>query len=316
KGFTTIRDVETEGAGYGDIEIKQAIEEGAIPGPRIFGATRAISTTGGYNLEGYAPELEMPKGAQLVDGPVEARKAARQQLEHGADWLKVYMTHRSWVDKQGNLVSQPTLTVEELKAIVDEAHGWQKKVACHAYNGIGLQRALDGGCDSIEHGLEMTDAQIAQMLRQGTWYCPTLSPYYDDWADADTPAGKRDRARAAVHEITFKKALQAHLKIVFGTDMGGIPWTEPIAQEFKRMVGLAVQDRVIRLEERLRYAKVLPSDLQARCGELTIGQIVAMRFASDAELPTLARKVLDEKVTERKAIKKLIKCWRPDYLRA
>jgi imidazolonepropionase-like amidohydrolase len=240
QGFTTIRDLETEGAGYGDIEIKQAIQEGTIPGPRIFGATRAISTTGGYNLEGYAPELEMPKGAQLVDGPVEARKAARQQLEHGADWIKVYMTHRSWVDKQGNLVSQPTLTVEELKAIVDETHGWQKKVACHAYNGIGLQRALDGGCDSIEHGLEVTDAQIAQMQRQGTWYCPTLSPYYDDWAPADTPGGKRDRARAAVHEISFKKAMQAHLKIVFGTDMGGIPWTEPIAQEFGRMVSLGM----------------------------------------------------------------------------
>jgi imidazolonepropionase-like amidohydrolase len=240
QGFTTIRDLETEGAGYGDIEIKQAIEEGTIPGPRIFGATRAISTTGGYNLEGYAPELEMPKGVQIVDGPVEARKAARQQLERGADWIKVYMTHRSWVDKQGNLVSQPTLTVEELKAIVDETHGWQKKVACHAYNGIGLQRALDGGCDSIEHGLEITDAQIAQMSRQGTWYCPTISPYYGDWAPADTPAGKRDRARAAVHEISFKKAVNAHLKIVFGTDIGGMPWTESIAQEFKRMVGLGM----------------------------------------------------------------------------
>ena len=241
QGFTTIRDLETEGAGYGDIEIKQAVEEGTIPGPRIFGATRAISTTGGYNLEGYAPELEMPRGAQIVDGPVEARKAARQQLEHGADWIKVYMTHRSWVDKQGNLVSQPTLTVEELKAIVDETHGWQKKVACHAYNGIGLQRALDGGCDSIEHGLEITDAQIAQMQRQGTWYCPTISPYYGDWAPADTPGGKRDRARAAVHEISFKKALNAHLKIVFGTDIGGMPWTTTsIAEEFKRMVGLGM----------------------------------------------------------------------------
>src|SRR5882762_5902894 len=240
QGFTTLRDVETEGAGYGDIEIKQAIEEGTIPGPRIFGATRAISTTGRYNLEGYAPELVMPKGAQLVDGPVEARKAARQQLEHGADWIKVYMTHRSWVDKQGHLVSQPTLTVEELQAIVDEAHGWGKKVACHAYNGIGMQRALDGGCDSIEHGLEITDAQIAQMKRQGTWYCPTLSPYYGDWAPAVTPAGKRDRARAAVHEISFKKALQAHLKIVFGTDIGGIPWTEPMAQEFRQMVRLGM----------------------------------------------------------------------------
>jgi imidazolonepropionase-like amidohydrolase len=246
QGFVALRDLETEGAGYGDIEIKQAIEEGTIPGPRIFGATRAISTTGGYNLEGYAPELEMPKGAQLVDGPVEARKAARQQLEHGADWIKVYMTHRSWVDKQGNLVSQPTLTVEELKAIVDETHGWQKKVACHAYNGIGMQRALDGGCDSIEHGLEITDAQIAQMQRQGTWYCPTLAAYYGDWARADTPEGKRDRARAAVHEISFKKAMQAHLKIVFGTDMGGIPWTEPIAQEFGQMVklGMAPMDAI------------------------------------------------------------------------
>jgi imidazolonepropionase-like amidohydrolase len=257
QGFTTLRDLETEGAGYGDVEIKQAIEEGTIPGPRLFCATRAISTTGGYNLEDYAPELDMPKGAQLVDGPVEARKAARQQLEHGADWIKVYMTHRSWVDKEGKLVSQPTLTVEELKAIVDETHGWGKKVACHAYNGIGLQRALDGGCDSIEHGLEITDAQIAQMKQQGTWYCPTLAPYYGDWAAADTPGGKRDRARAAVHEISFRKALQAHLKIVYGTDMGGIPWTEPIAQEFGRMVSLgmtpmdAIQSATVRASEML-----------------------------------------------------------------
>jgi imidazolonepropionase-like amidohydrolase len=94
QGFTTIRDVETEGAGYGDLGIKQAIEEGYVPGPRMFVSTRAISTTGGYPLEGYAPEIEVPKGAQLIDGPVEARKAAREQLDHGADWIKVYMTHR------------------------------------------------------------------------------------------------------------------------------------------------------------------------------------------------------------------------------
>ena len=131
QGFTTLRDVETEGAGYGDIGIKEAIEGGYIPGPRLFVSTRAISTTGGYPLEGYAPELTMPKGAQLIDGPVEARKAAREQLDNGADWIKVYMTHRSWVGKNGELVSQPTLTLEELKAIVDETHGWGKKVACH-----------------------------------------------------------------------------------------------------------------------------------------------------------------------------------------
>jgi imidazolonepropionase-like amidohydrolase len=236
QGFTTIRDVETEGAGYGDVGIKQAINEGYIPGPRMFVATRAISTTGGYNLEGYAPEITVPKGAQLIDGPVEARKAAREQLDHGADWIKVYMTHRSWVDGEGALVSQPTLTVEELRAIVDEAHGWRRKVACHAYNGIGLQRALDGGCDSIEHGLEITDTQIAQMVRQGTWLVPTLAVYYYDPDPPDTPSGKRDRKRVAVHGVSFQKALRAGVKIAFGTDVGGFVWSDPIAQEFGREV--------------------------------------------------------------------------------
>jgi imidazolonepropionase-like amidohydrolase len=236
QGFTTLRDVETEGAGYGDVEIKQAIEEGTIPGPRLFCSTRGISSTGGYPLEGYAPELAMPKGVQIIDGPVEARKAAREQLDHGADWIKVYTTHRSWVDAEGHLVSQPTLTIDELKAIVDEAHGWRKKVACHAYNGIGMQRALDGGCDSIEHGLEIADAQIEQMARQGTWYCPTIAVYYSDWAPENTLEGRRDRARTQVHEITFRKALKAHLKIVYGTDIGGIPWQEPEALDFRHMV--------------------------------------------------------------------------------
>jgi imidazolonepropionase-like amidohydrolase len=236
QGFTTLRDMETEGAGYGDVGIKMAIEGGYIPGPRLFVSTRAISTTGGYPLEGYAPEIEVPKGVQIIDGPVEARKAAREQLDHGADWIKVYMTHRSWVGKNGELVSQPTLTVEELRAIVDETHGWGKKVACHSYSGEGMQRALDGGCDSIEHGLVLTEAQIAQMLRQGTWLCPTLSIYYTDWAPADTPAGQRDRKRASDHEESFRKAVKAGVKIAFGTDMGGMPWSEPIAQEFPRMV--------------------------------------------------------------------------------
>jgi imidazolonepropionase-like amidohydrolase len=236
QGFTTIRDVETEGAGYGDVGIKEAIEAGYIPGPRMFVVTRAISTTGGYNLEGYAPEIEVPKGAQIVDGPVEARKAAREQLDHGADWIKVYMTHRSWLDKQGNLFSQPTLSLEEIRAIVDEAHGWGKKVACHAYNGVGLHRALDGGCDSIEHGLELDDAAIAQMVKQGTWLCPTMSVYYDHWAPADTPAGRRDRKRVELHGPSLRKAMKAGVKIAFGTDVGGFSWKEPIAREFARMV--------------------------------------------------------------------------------
>jgi imidazolonepropionase-like amidohydrolase len=236
QGFTTIRDMETEGAGYGDVGIKQAIEEGIVPGPRMWVSTVSISSTGGYPLEGYAPEIEVPKGAQLIDGPIEARKAARQQLDHGADLIKVYMTHRSWLDAQGNLISQPTLTLEELKAIVEETHGWGKKVACHAYNGQGLQRALDGGCDSIEHGLEISDAQIAQMVKQGTWYVPTLQVYYTDWDPENTDSGKRDRKRVAVHGVSFTKALRAGVKIAFGTDVGGFAWSQPIAAEFAREV--------------------------------------------------------------------------------
>ena len=236
QGFTSLRDMETEGAGYGDVGIKRAIDEGIIPGPHLWVSTLSISSTGGYALEGYAPEITVPKGAQLIDGPVEARKAAREQLDRGADWIKVYMTHRSWLDQRGALVYQPTLTLEELKAIVDETHGWGRKVACHAYNGIGLQRALDGGCDSIEHGLELGDAQVTQMVRQGTWYVPTLAVYYTDWDPPDTDAGKRDRKRVALHGASFAKALHAGVKIAFGTDVGGFPWSQPIAQEFAREV--------------------------------------------------------------------------------
>ena len=269
QGFTTLRDMETEGAGYGDVGIKQAIEGGYIPGPRLFVTTRAISTTGGYPLEGYAPEITVPKGVQIIDGPVEARKAAREQLDHGADWIKVYMTHRSWVGQKGELVSQPTLTVEELRAIVDETHGWGKRVACHAYSGEGLQRALDGGCDSIEHGLVLSDTQIAQMVRQGTWLCATLSVYYGDWAPANTPEGLRDRKRVSAHEESFRKALKAGVKIAFGTDIGGIPWTQPIAQEFPRMVEFGMSPMQAIQSATTRAAELL--EMKGRLGVIAPG---------------------------------------------
>jgi imidazolonepropionase-like amidohydrolase len=278
QGFTTIRDVETEGAGYGDVGIKKAINEGYIAGPRMFVATRAISSTGGYQLDDYAPEITIPKGAQLIDGPIEARKAAREQLDHGADWVKVYMTHRSWVDERGDLVSQPTLTLEELKAVVDEAHGWRRKVACHAYNGIGLQRALDGGCDSIEHGLELTDAQIAQMIKQGTWYVPTLAVYYYDPDPPDTESGKRDRKRVAVHGVSFQKALRAGVKIAFGTDVGGFVWTDPIAQEFAREVEFGMTPM-----QAIQSATSRAAELLGKRGEL--GVVAPGAFADLVAVP-------------------------------
>jgi len=224
----------------------------------------------------------MPKGAQIVDGPIEARKAAREQLDHGADWIKVYMTHRSWVGKNGELVSQPTLTVEELRAIVDERTAGAKKVACHVYGGIGLRRALDGGCDSIEHGLDLDDAAISQMLKQGTWYVPTISVYYTDWAPAETPDGRRDRLRASAHEQSFKKALKAGVKIVFGTDMGGIPWTEPIAQEFSRMTEFGMQPMDAIQSATSRAAIML--DMEGKIGVVAPGAFADMIAVSSDPL--------------------------------
>ena len=255
-----------------------AIEEGRIPGPRMFVVTRAISTTGGYPLEGYAPEIDVPKGAQLVDGPVEARKAAREQLDHGADWIKVYMTHRSWLDSAGNLVSQPTLTLDEIKAIVDETHGWGKKVACHAYNGVGLRRALDGGCDSIEHGLELDDAAVRQMVKQGTWYCPTMSVYYTHNEPPDTAAGKRDRKRVALHGPSLQKAVKAGVKIVFGTDVGGFSWTEPIAAEFPRMVEFGMTPMAA-----IQSATSIPAEMLGMSGQ--IGVIAPGAYADIVAVP-------------------------------
>lgn len=211
----------------------------------------------------------MPKGVALGDGPVELRKIVRDQIAKGADLIKVYMTHRSWVGRHGELVSQPTLTVEELKAIVDEAHGQQRKVACHAYGGIGLHRALDGGCDSIEHGLDLDDAAIAQMLRQGTWLVPTLSVYYENNAPAETPDGKRDLARINAHKVSFQKAVKAGVKIAFGTDIGGMDWKEPIAQEFPRMVEFGMTPMQAIQAATSRAAELL--DMQGQLGVIAPG---------------------------------------------
>ena len=215
---------------------------------------------------------------------------AREQLDHGADWIKAYTTHRSWIDGNGNFVSQPTLTLEELKAITDEAHGWHRKVACHTYGGIGMQRALDGGCDSIEHGLLLDDAAIAQMKKQGTWYCPTLTVYYTDWSPEDTPEGKRDRARVSDHEVSFKRAMQAGLKIVFGTDVGDFPWTEPIAEEFNHMSKLGMPPM-----EAIRSATIRPAEMLGMQGEIGViapgayADIIAVRGNPLTDIMELGR---------------------------
>lgn len=233
-GFTSMRDCETEGAMYSDVDVKTAIQRGLVPGPRLEVATRALSTTGGYPLEGYSPEVAVPSGVQIVDGVEQARKAVREQIKYGADFIKVYGTHRFRFTTDGRLVSMATFNLEELKAIVIEAHSEGVKVACHAYGGPGLHNCIDAGVDSIEHGLDLDDGAIAEMQRRGTWLVPTLYVYEFE-PDEDLAATNGKTSRARIHEASFKRALAAHLKIAFGTDAGPFPHGTQ-AKEFEYMV--------------------------------------------------------------------------------
>ena len=168
-GFTTVRDVETEGAMYTDVDLKRAINNGVIDGPRMIVSTRAMSVTGGYGPSGYSPEVSYPMGVQIVDGVDQARKAVREQIAHGADWIKVYADRSYFVAKDGTLSSTPTFTAEEMKAIVDEAHRLRHKVAAHAMARPGIENALNAGVDSIEHGIAIPDDLLDVMVAKGTY---------------------------------------------------------------------------------------------------------------------------------------------------
>ncbi|HEV2177989.1 MAG TPA: amidohydrolase family protein [Terriglobia bacterium] len=233
-GFTSMRDCETEGAMYSDVDVKTAINRGLIPGPRLEVATRAMSTTGGYPLEGYSPEVTVPSGVQIVDGVEEARKAVREQIKYGADFIKIYGTHHFYFTPDGKMVSIPTFSLAEVKAITDEAHAEGKKVACHAYGGPGLHNCIDGGVDSIEHGLDLDDQAVTEMVARGTWLVPTLYVYeFEPEEDLAATGGKT--SRALIHEASFRKALAAGIKIAFGTDVGPFPHGTQ-AKEFEYLV--------------------------------------------------------------------------------
>lgn len=239
-GFTSMRDLETEGAMYSDVDVRDAINRGLIQGPRLQVATRAISTTGGYPLEGYSPEVLVPSGVQNADGPSEARKAVREQIKFGADVIKIYGTHKFRFTSDGKMVSQPTFTLEEVRAIVDEAHREGEKVACHAYGGEGLHNCIEGGVDSIEHGLDLDDAAIHEMVVKGTWLVPTLYVYEGDTRREDETASGGKVSRAELHEPSFRKALAAGVKIAFGTDVGPFPHgTQAFEFEYMTKFGMA-----------------------------------------------------------------------------
>ena len=235
-GFTTIRDLETEGAGYADADIKKAINNGIIPGPRMQVATRAMDVTGSYPLQGYAPDVPVPHGVQLVDSADAARKAVREQISYGADWIKVYSDRSYRVREDGVLDDIPTFTVEELRAIVDEAHREKHKVASHAMALNGVHNSVEAGVDTIEHGNYIADEDLKTMAAHGTWYVPTI--FVGDYvakgrAAAGAPVWLK---MVAIHEDTFRRAMKAGVKIAFGTDAGGFDWAIDPAKEFGYMV--------------------------------------------------------------------------------
>ncbi|HEX7418706.1 MAG TPA: amidohydrolase family protein [Thermoanaerobaculia bacterium] len=229
RGFTAMRDVETEGAMYTDVDVKKAINNGVIPGPRLQVSTRAMSITGGYGPSGYSPEVTFPMGVQIVDGVEGGRKAVREQIAHGADWIKVYADRAYFVDKDGKLSSTPTFTLEEMKAIVDEAHRLRHKVAAHAMARPGIENAVTAGVDSIEHGISIPDDLLDRMKAQGTYLCPTLM--VTDYVAAGR-GGVWGKAIPESHRDSFSRALHKGVKIAFGTDAGGFPWDMNQAKEF------------------------------------------------------------------------------------
>jgi imidazolonepropionase-like amidohydrolase len=231
-GFTTIRDLETEGAMYTDVDVKTAIARGVIPGPRMFVATRAMAPTGMYPLLGYSWELKMPEGVQIVDGPEDIRKAVREEAKFGADWIKFYADRRYYLGTDGRLRSWVNFTDEELKMLVSEAHRLGKKVAAHAIGWDGIDAALRAGVNTIEHGDGLTDDLLDRMIAQKVYWCPTIfvGVYVASGRGGIWPK------MVDLERIAFGKAVKKGALISYGTDAGGYAWTENQGQEFAYMV--------------------------------------------------------------------------------
>src|SRR5258705_3135905 len=231
-GFTALRDRETEGAMYADVDIRNAINRGEIPGPRVYASTRAMAPTGMYPITTANWELELPHGVQPVDGVDNARLAVRQQVQHGADWIKYYSDRRYYFTPDSVLRSWVNFTDTEAKAIVDEAHRIGRPVAAHAIGSDGIAAALRAGVNSIEHGDGLTDSLMDVMVRNNVDWVPTIT------------VGAHVVARGGVwvalvnlERKAFGRALRHGVKIAMGTDVGGFPWTEiNQAKEFEYYV--------------------------------------------------------------------------------
>ena len=237
-GFTTIRDLGTEGAGYTDVDLKKAITNGVMKGPRMFVSTLAINTTGHYPLseKTYAWELTMPKGLKEITGADEARRVVRDQLAHGADWIKIYADRGYYKLADGSYRGLPNFTNDEIMAIGDEVQRSRKKLAAHAVTRDGIIAAINAGASSIEHGFGMDDECIQLMVQKKVYWCPTI--YVNDYV-----AEGRARNGSPINKYfsesepaLFKKATAAGVKIAYGTDIGGYDWNEPQTKDLEYMI--------------------------------------------------------------------------------
>jgi imidazolonepropionase-like amidohydrolase len=232
-GFTSLRDLETEGAMYADVDLRTAIARGVTPGPRLFVATRALAPTGMYPLRGYNWELTLPIGVQTIDGAEQARKAVREEIGFGADWIKLYADHGVYEGTADRPVrSIVNFTAAEAAAIVDEAHRLGVKVAAHANGWDGIDAALRAGVDSIEHGQGITDDLAARMVAQKVAWCPTLLAY--QYAVKKLGADPRGWM-VPHHKAAVARAYKRGVAIAFGTDAGAFPWTINPASEARLM---------------------------------------------------------------------------------
>jgi imidazolonepropionase-like amidohydrolase len=279
-GFTYLRDLETEGAMYADVDVRNAIARGVVPGPRMQVATRAFAPTGMYPLRGYNWELELPIGVQTIDGAEQARKAVREQVGFGADWIKFYADHGVYEGKPDRPVrSIVNFTPAEAAAIVDEAHRLGVKVSAHANGWDGIDSALRAGVDSIEHGQGITDDLATRMVNQKVAWCPTLLAY----EYSITKLGHDPRAwMGPLHKAAVARAFKRGVPIVFGTDAGAFPWKINPAGEAKLMVDAGMPAiAVIRALTSSAAALLDPycKPGAKTCAKSDVGEIAAGKFA-------------------------------------
>jgi imidazolonepropionase-like amidohydrolase len=219
-GFTTVRDLGTHGEGYGDVEVRDAIDRGVFEGPRMQVATRGIGASGTDYIG--APGSTIPGGFESISGPDDGRRAVREQIHYGADCIKVFPAGGYSFGSVGSLYVEPTLTLEELKAIVDEAHREHRRVAAHAYGGEGLRDAIIAGVDSIEHGQGLDDQEAEMMMQKGIYFDVTGYRYtMPEVAENDRKATGGKYSIIPIFEKDFENALHRGVKIAFGTGVDG-----------------------------------------------------------------------------------------------